>query len=619
MHAHTVAVLKLSLVSCPLTISRAGGTNVIKGQYRYTEDLLALERASAHTRPLDTASPIAAAEQFLPLDEWSPYLDTHPDQVFAAFIRRGLVQGFRIGFDRSSCVLRPPRGNFQSVTDNPVMVNRYIAEVVAAGRMEVSQSPLTRKNPIGLIPKPHQPGKFRLIVDLSAPRGSSVNDGISLALCSLEYASVDQAARLVARCGKGALMAKTDLLSAYRHVPVHTSDRHLLGIEWEGVTYLDKALPFGLRSAPKLFSAVADSLSWALQCEGITNSVHYLDDFLFWGPPMSPNCEQALAQATSLCTRLGLPVANHKTVGPSTTLTFLGITIDSDHQELRLPGDKVASLKATLSRWERRRSATKRELQVLIGQLNHAAAVVRPGRCFLRQLIDTMKIPHLQSQSVRINCSCRADIMWWSAFIQDWNGIALFPGLPSGPTIISDASGSWGCGAFCTASLNWFQLQWPPHWASTNIAVKELLPIVISAAIWGSSWRGTIILFKSDNQAAVAALTTRAARDPQLSHLLRRLFFLEAHFQFEHRALHVAGRLNTAADALSRNRAADYFRIFPQAPADPTPIPDSLQELVMDSSLSWISPRWKTLFRSTLLRASPEAQEPPTPQPSVVI
>lgn len=69
-------------------------------------------------------------------------------------------------------------------------------------------------------------------------------------------------------------------------------------------------------------------------------------------------------------------MVNYKTVGPSTTLNFLGITIDSERQELRLPKDKLASLKATLSHWERHRSTTKRELQVLIGQLNHAATVV---------------------------------------------------------------------------------------------------------------------------------------------------------------------------------------------------------------------------------------------------
>ena len=234
----------------------------------------------------------------------------------------------------------------------------------------------------------------------------------------------------------------------------------------------------------------------------------------------------------------------------------------------------------------------------------------------MRQLIETMKIPRLQSQSIRINCGCRADVAWWSTFIQDWNGIALFPTLLPGPTIVSDASGSWGCGAFCSSSLDWFQIQWPPHWTSTNIAIKELFPIIISAAIWGHTWHGTTVLFKSDNQAVVAVLTSRSARDSRLSHLLRCLCFLEAHFRFEHRAQHLAGRLNTAADALSHNQTADYFCIFPQAPTTPTPVADALQELLMDHSLNWISPRWKTLFRSILHRASPAVQGTHTRQPS---
>ena len=92
------------------------------------------------------------------------------------------------------------------------------------------------------------------------------------------------AARRVVECGQGALLAKLDLKSAYRMVPVHPDDSPLLGITWKGSTYIDKALPFGLRSAPIIFSAVADGLAWALFTEGVEYSIHYLDDFLFCSP-----------------------------------------------------------------------------------------------------------------------------------------------------------------------------------------------------------------------------------------------------------------------------------------------------------------------------------------------
>jgi hypothetical protein len=72
-----------------------------------------------------------------------------------------------------------------------------------------------------------------MIVNLSHPKGSSVNDGISSELCSLSYASIDDAISTIIRLGRGPQLAKLDLESAYRIVPVHLHDRDLLGMEWD--------------------------------------------------------------------------------------------------------------------------------------------------------------------------------------------------------------------------------------------------------------------------------------------------------------------------------------------------------------------------------------------------
>ena len=119
-----------------------------------------------------------------------------------------------------------------------------------------------------------------MIVDLSAPRGMSVNDGIDSELLSLSYATIDQLVALVVSEGKGAFLVKADIQKAYRMVPVHAEDQHLLGVRWDGTVYIDRVLPFGLRSAPKLFSAVADALQWILHKKGIEKGLHYLDDFI---------------------------------------------------------------------------------------------------------------------------------------------------------------------------------------------------------------------------------------------------------------------------------------------------------------------------------------------------
>ena len=126
-------------------------------------------------------------------------------------------------------------------------------------------------------------GKWRLISDLSFRRGYSVNDGIAPALCTLHYTSVDKVA-------KEAQGAGTCARSAYRLAPVHPDDRTLLGVEWQGSHYVDGMLPFGLCSAPKVFTAVADALEWCIRERGVTGIDHYLDDFITVAPPGSNMC-----------------------------------------------------------------------------------------------------------------------------------------------------------------------------------------------------------------------------------------------------------------------------------------------------------------------------------------
>ena len=174
-----------------MPICSIGGFNIKDGTYIYTRDLLALEDVSVATQPL-VQHHSSIVTGFLPWEEWSPFLDQHPDSRFAAFMRRGITHGFRIGFDQRS-TLKKPQPNFQSVARNPIVVDKYIESELATGRLAVISSTalVVRKNPIGIIPKPHQPGKFRLIVDLSSPVGGSVNDGIDKNLCSLQFTSVD--------------------------------------------------------------------------------------------------------------------------------------------------------------------------------------------------------------------------------------------------------------------------------------------------------------------------------------------------------------------------------------------------------------------------------------------
>ena len=191
--------------------------------------------------------------------------------------------------------------------------------------------------------------------------------------------------------GRGTRMAKVDNRNAYRNILVHPDDRWLLGMSWRGGIFFDAVLPFGLRSAPKIFNSVADALEWIVGNAGVKKDFHYLDDFLVLGAPGSEECADGLTTLLGLTEWLGFPVATEKVKEPTTILTFLGIEIDSESLTLRFPEEKLVALKSPLSSWKDRRWCRKTELQSLAEKLQHACKVVRPGQSFLRHVFEQLK------------------------------------------------------------------------------------------------------------------------------------------------------------------------------------------------------------------------------------
>ena len=124
-------------------------------------------------------------------------------------------------------------------------------------------------------------------------------------------------------------MAKVDVEQAYRNISVHWEDRWLLGMEWEGVRFMDTTLPFGLRSVPKIFSAVADALEWIFMDEGVTFSLHFIDDFLSMGRASTGQCRRNLCIIRAVSKGNGTALKEVKIVGPTTCLEFLGIELDT--------------------------------------------------------------------------------------------------------------------------------------------------------------------------------------------------------------------------------------------------------------------------------------------------
>ena len=204
--------------------------------------------------------------------------------------------------------------------------------------------------------------------------------------------------------------------------------------------------------------------------------------------------------------------------------------MDTVEQEIRLPTEKLRRLQGEIRNWINKKSCIKRELLSLIGQLQHACCVVRPGRTFLRRMITLSSVPKELYHRVRLSAAFRSDLAWWDTLLESWNGTSMMAGIIRShytAIITSDASGTWGCGAFSSVG-EWFQLEWPGGWKDINITIKELLLVVVSVAMWGHQLSNCTVRCRCDNAAVVAIVNTGTSQCDKAMQLMCSLFFFTA-------------------------------------------------------------------------------------------
>ena len=127
---------------------------------------------------------------------------------------------------------------------------------------------------------------------------------------------------------------------------------------------------------------------------------------------------------------MGVPLAAKKKEGPTPVIVFLGIIIDTEKQQLRLPEDKLTRLQDTVAKWLGKKSCTRCDLESLVGSLMHACRVIKVGRSFLRRAISLLSGTNQRCRHhhICLNASFRSDITWWKVFASHWNGASLVIG-----------------------------------------------------------------------------------------------------------------------------------------------------------------------------------------------
>ena len=191
-----------------------------------------------------------------------------PIKAFVSNLIYSLTYGFNIGYTGPRLPLTAP-----NLTNNPILLTR------PSTKRSLNTEWLAPFSLLLILIYAAQ--EWQLINHLSAPAGYSINDFIDAHEYSLQYTTVNDAIQMCQQLGSGTLMAKVDLKkNAFRLCPVRKEDWHLLGIRWRNRYYVDKCLPFGLRSAPYLFNLVAEALEWILMHYfSVKFCFHYLDNF----------------------------------------------------------------------------------------------------------------------------------------------------------------------------------------------------------------------------------------------------------------------------------------------------------------------------------------------------
>ena len=498
--------------------------------------------------------------------------ESYPYKQMLNYILDGFLHGFDIGFQGTfnDPNTRPRNLRSASLHEQQVdlAVRREISRGHTSGPFTSQPFKFTHCSPIGAAPKPD--GSVRLILDLSSPRGAAVNEGISQDEFRCTYSSFDDAVQLVTNLGVGAFLAKLDIKHAFRLCPVRPDQWPLLCYRWRELFYVDTRLPFGSRSSPAIFNAFADLLAWIfVYVGGVLFLLHYLDDF-FCVNHSARACQDDMGAIQSICDYLGVPLAPEKIVGPAQQLTYLGIEIDSVTQVIRLPQEKLRKLKNLVVEWRSRKKAKKRDLLSLIGFLAFACKVVKPGRMFLRRLIDLSTTVQSLHHYVTLDAEAKADLKWWDDFLPQWNGVELIQSAPvtsDDLRLFTDASSLGFGGLFQTS---WFNSTWRHSWEGCHINVKELFAVWVALHTWGDNWANRQIIILTDNKAITQVWSSGTCRDKVIMRLVRKIFFFAAKRNLNILMRHIPGKDNILADFISRFQVKQFKEAMPLADVHPT-------------------------------------------------
>ena len=503
------------------------------------------------------------------------------------YLINGLTFGFRLEIDEEAVFhaidTPPPKYNHESANKNKEAIQAKIQKELDSGRLEGPFTTIPYDNyqvsAIAAAEK-KQPGEYRLIQDLSWPKGASGNDTIDVEKGKCKYQKLDHVIDTLLKLGKFTKMSIFDIEHAYKIIPVHPDDVPKMGFYFNGYFYFDRTLAMGCRTSAKIFESFSTALEWVLKQKfSLKNLHHILDDFILLTKPAELT-EKQREIFMKVCKYLGIPLKMIK-LQSGYIVIYLGVELDSIKMEARLPQDKLDKCKDKIQSILAKSTVRRGELESVAGLLNFACKVVRPGRAFLRRIYNIIATSKSKFHFVHVNHKLKGDLTTWLTFLQSFNGTVLFPeSVWQTPDVLQCYTDSAPKGWGLVFGKKWSYGPFLGEWSKKNICLLELYPIVLILELFGRDLQNKRVIFWTDNEALSTIINNQTSKDKEIMVLVRKLVLLGLKYNVMFRSKWLPTYDNIYADPLSRQQV-DLFQQRAQRDGlileeSPAPIPRNL-------------------------------------------
>ena len=525
------------------------------------------EYAQIYSRTRDTALPNFLATRIrvpsrLNIEAWNKYLNNYHDPALLDMITYGFPANYSATFPPT-----PTYHNHREREDYSSYIQAYIQKEVDMGALlgpfiVPPFSPWSQCSPMMTRDK-STPGERRVIVDMSHPRGASVNSGIP----RREYMGVPHTYSLPAvssvgdeirLAGSGTFLWSVDVSRAYRQLRTDPLSAPLFGIVFGDHFFVDIALPFGCRSSGAACVRVTKAICEIMRQEGFTVIV-YVDDFI--GIEDSYDAAlKAFKRIIALCKELGFSLATNKCIPPTRNIIWLGFAISAEHMTLSIPTEKLQAVLAECQVWLSKRTTTRKGIQRLVGRLVHVSSCVKPGRKFISRILKALSTTHA-GKPTAVDDELKKDVIWFRDYAAASNGVCIIPPVITETFNIECDSCLTGGGAFSPS--HYYAEQYTPAYMTAIPTIHALEAANLVEAIYtltADAPGGGVVHINTDNSAAAVSLETGKCTDPHLGMCARELWLIATLKNFTVRISHKPGKDLILADALSRAHMSPQAR-----------------------------------------------------------